>query len=78
MNLQSTRLIPVPAWPKYHPWPSVAGLRYLIFHAKENGFESCLRRIGRRVLVDERAFFQWSAGRADVSVAGDMSKVHYG
>ena len=33
-----TRLIPVTRWPDYHDWPSVAGLRWMIFNAKEKGF----------------------------------------
>lgn len=73
---QNTRLIPVPAWSQYHPWPSVAGLRYLIFNAAENGFEACIRRIGRRVLIDEQAFFKWSAGEtANRSI--DMKNIRY-
>ena len=35
------------------------GLRYLIFNADTNGMNRCLRRIGRRVLIDEVAFFEW-------------------
>jgi hypothetical protein len=60
MNAEkATRLITVPDWPKYHPWPSQAGLRYLIFHATRNGFVTAIRRCGRRVLIDEAAFFAW-------------------
>lgn len=54
-----TRLIPVTKWPEIHPWPSVAGLRDLTFHAKRNGFDAVVRRVGRRVLIDEAAFFEW-------------------
>lgn len=55
-----TRLIPVPDWNKHHPWPSQAGLRHLIFYSESNGFDDVIRRIGRRVLIDERAFFTWA------------------
>lgn len=55
----SQKLIPVTEWSKYHPWPSIAGLRYLIFHAETNGFINCLRRVGRRVLINEAEFFVW-------------------
>jgi len=58
-KLTSYRLIPVPLWNKYHEWPSVAGLRYLIFNENTNGFNTVVKRVGRRVLIDERAFFQW-------------------
>ena len=53
------RFIPVTDWPKYHPWPPLGGLRHLIFYAEKNGFESVVKRCGRRVLIDEQAFFEW-------------------
>jgi hypothetical protein len=53
------RLIPANEWDKHHEWPPLGGLRHLIFHAKANGFEAVIRRSGRRVLIDEQAFFQW-------------------
>ena len=55
-----TRLIPVPEWPNHHAWPSAGGLRHLIFNSQENGFEMVVRRLGRRVLIDEAAFFVWA------------------
>jgi len=53
------RLIPPSLWSQYHPWPPIGGLRHLIFHAKSNGFDQVVRRVGRRVLIDEQAFFAW-------------------
>lgn len=53
------KLIPVTEWNTYHSWPPAGGLRHLIFHAASNGFDHCIRRVGRRVLIDERAFFEW-------------------
>jgi hypothetical protein len=53
------RLIPVTEWSKYHCWPTIAGLRYYVFHAKQNGFDAVLRRVGRRLLISEAAFFAW-------------------
>lgn len=52
-------LIPVTKWNEKHPWPSIGGLRHLIFNAKTNGFNGVIRRVGRRVLIDEGAFFNW-------------------
>ena len=52
-----TRFIPVPDWNKYHPWPPPGGMRHLIFHAAVNGFSPAFKRVGRRILVDERAFW---------------------
>ena len=61
-NLESqtiTRLIPVPLWNKFHQWPPIGGLRHLIFNARFNGFEQVIKRAGRRILIDEQAFFRW-------------------
>lgn len=55
-----TKLIPVTRWNETHPWPPTGGLRHLIFNAGSNGFNSVIRRIGRRVLIDEAAFFEWA------------------
>lgn len=55
----ATQLIPVSQWKEYHPWPPEGGLRHLIFHEKTNGFSAVIRRVGRRVLIDEAAFFEW-------------------
>lgn len=56
-NQSSSRLIPVPEWNQHHSWPPQGGLRHLIFNEKTNGFASAFKRVGRRVLIDEAAFF---------------------
>jgi len=56
---QPRRLIPVTQWNRHHPWPPIGGLRYLIFHEDSNGFSHCIRRVGRKVLIDEARFFEW-------------------
>ena len=53
------RYIPVTKWNNYHPWPPPGGLRYLIFNGRKNGFEACLVRVGRRILINEMLFFVW-------------------
>lgn len=58
-ELLPTRLISCADWPKYHPWPPIGGLRYLIFNAKKLGFEKVFKRVGRRILIDERKFFEF-------------------
>lgn len=61
MNAPShSSLIPVTNWNDRHPWPPVGGLRHLIFFADTNGFNKVIRRIGRRILIDEAAFFEWA------------------
>jgi hypothetical protein len=56
----ATRLIPASDWERYHPWPKTGGMRHLIFFAETNGFAKVVRRLGRRVLIDEAAFFEWA------------------
>ena len=56
---QITRYIPVTKWNEFHQWPPIGGLRHLIFKADQNGFNKVIKRCGRRVLIDEAAFFQW-------------------
>lgn len=53
------RLIPVSKWNNYYDYPPIGGLRSLIFNAKNNGFNKVIRRIGRRVLINENKFFEW-------------------
>lgn len=57
----TTRLIPLADWPKHHPWPTAPALRFYVYNAKLNGFEKhgVVKRIGRRILIDEAAFFDW-------------------
>lgn len=35
------------------------GIRALIFRAESNGFNSCIRRIGRKILISKSAFSHW-------------------
>ena len=56
----NNQLIPVNKWNERHPWPPIGGMRHLIFFAETNGFNKVVRRIGRRVLIDEAAFFEWA------------------
>lgn len=53
------RLIPLTEWPTHHAWPPLGGLRHLVFNGKANGFDAVIRRVGKRILIDENAFFAW-------------------
>ena len=35
------------------------GIRALIFRAERNGFNKCIRRIGRKILISKSAFSRW-------------------
>jgi len=56
--MTDSRLVPVTDWNKHHPWPPVGGLRHIIFNADKNGFGPAIKRVGRRVLIDEKRFFE--------------------
>lgn len=57
---QKTRtLLTVRQFSQKHPAFPEGGLRHNIFHADKNGFAQCVRRIGRKVLLDEQAVFNW-------------------
>ena len=40
-----------------HPAFTEGGLRWLRFNEHSNGFSSAFKTVGRRVLIDEAAFF---------------------
>lgn len=62
-NKPSTRFIPLSRFDQYHPWPSVQALRWMRFHGKKNGFNQCVLKVGKRILIDEVKFFEWLAIR---------------
>lgn len=57
-NANVRRLLPVPQFNKYHPDPTPAALRWMIFTNKD-GFNRCVVRRGKRVLIDENEYFRW-------------------
>ncbi|HBD7468634.1 TPA: hypothetical protein ACUTUG_000732 [Legionella pneumophila] len=62
-QIKNTRYIPVPNWEKHHEWPRIGGLRNLIFNKDKNGFDKVVKKVGKRVLIDEAAFFEWVANQ---------------
>lgn len=53
------RYIALTSWNKFHEWPPRGGLRHLVFYEKTNGFDKVVVRAGKRILIDEAAFFKW-------------------
>lgn len=53
------RIIPLTMWNDYHPHPPIGGLRHLVFFADTNGFAKVIRRMGRRIYLSEKAFFEF-------------------
>jgi len=58
-----TRYIPMQMWNQFHPWPSVAGLRALVGKKHKNGFHTVIVKVGKRIVIDEKAFFDWMESR---------------
>jgi hypothetical protein len=67
---QSRSFLTVEQFSQKHPAFSQSSLRSLIFHSRArhsskngklpaNGLAVAIRRIGRKVLLDETAFFEW-------------------
>ena len=59
-DVSSDRLIPLCKWNDVHEWPSIAALRSIVFNEKYNGAKHFIRRIGRRVYIDEKKYFEWA------------------
>lgn len=38
---------------------TVAGIRWQLFNREHNGFNRCVVRVGRKVLIDEIEFVAW-------------------
>lgn len=53
------KYLTVSEWCKRHSWPPAGGIRHLIFHAESNGFTRVIRRVGRRVLLNEAEFLKY-------------------
>ena len=49
----------IPQFCERHEFATLGGIRHLVFHAETNGFSKCIRRMGRRVLLNEDAVFTW-------------------
>lgn len=52
-------LIPVSKWNEFYPYPTVKSLRQIIFRRKKNGFEKVLRKVGGRLYICEKDYFEW-------------------
>lgn len=58
VNVQQSRsILTVKQFSDKYPAFSQGSLRHLIFFEDTNGFKPAFRRCGRRVLIDESAFF---------------------
>lgn len=58
-QLEVKRLATVKQAAEIYPAFKISSLRWLIFNEKENGFSCCVRRLGRKVLIDLDQFESW-------------------
>lgn len=58
-NVPTNRFLTVKQFPSYCEAFSESGLRWLIFNEKANGFCRCIRRVGRKILIDVVEFENW-------------------
>jgi len=53
------RLATVKQTANFYPAFTESSLRWLLFNQKNNGFSLCVRKIGRKVLLDLDVFESW-------------------
>jgi hypothetical protein len=60
LNQDTKRLATVKTIPQLYPGVfSESSIRWLIFNERENGFAQCVRRLGKKVLIDLDRFETW-------------------
>lgn len=60
----SKRLAPVKKIPAIYPGSfTESSIRWLIFNEHQNGFSRCVRRVGRKILIDLDEFEFWIDSR---------------
>lgn len=70
-NSNSRKLLTVNQFVEAHPFMTSGGLRALIFASRYNQLDEkkVIKRIGRKILLDEAAFFEWLNERNEVNHA---------
>lgn len=54
-----TQFVPIRDFLNGRSWPTASSIRYYIFFNKYGFTDKCVRRIGRKVLINLSAFDQW-------------------
>ncbi len=52
-------LLTIAQFRKKHPWATEGGLRHALHFGESTGFNTCVVRFGRKVLLDEAKVFEW-------------------
>jgi hypothetical protein len=58
-SIQASNLVTCRAFLKGRDWPTSSSLRYYIYFNKYGFADRCVKRIGRKVLIDLSAFDRW-------------------
>lgn len=58
-QIENRNFMTVRQFVEKHPAFTEGGMRFLIFNSRTNGFSKCMRRIGRKILLDESEVFLW-------------------
>ena len=54
-----SRFLPIKDFLKGRSWPTKSSIRFYIFYNRHNFATRCVKRVGRRVLIDVEAFEKW-------------------
>lgn len=49
------------------------GVRGWIFNATSNGFDHCIKRVGRKLLINEARFFEWIGQQSKQTAENQMN-----
>jgi len=67
MGQQEKRVVSVKNFPSVYPGADFteSSIRWLIHNRKKNGFDMCMIRLGRKILIDLDKFEEWIDGGGD-------------
>ena len=64
-----SQFLTVPNTAKKYPAFTEGSLRWLLFNREHNGFDRCVVRVGRRVLIDETELVAWLRDQREAKAA---------
>lgn len=59
MTEKVKRFATVRQMPEIYPSFSEASIRWLIFNKNSNGFSACMRKLGKKIIIDLDDFEKW-------------------
>lgn len=57
-----------------HAFLSEGGLRKWIYEATKNGFDACIRRLGRKIVINNTSFLAWVDAGGPTGGAAKIAK----